>query len=61
MIKLVVGVLLGACVTYVLMNGTGDLAQKARGAVHNVAAEVAGATEPKAKDTIGDFIDRMTK
>lgn len=61
MIKLVIGVLIGACVTFVLMNGTGDIAQKAKGAVHDAAASVAEATEPSTKDQLGEMINNLIK
>ena len=61
MIKIAVGVVLGALVTYVLLNGTGDLAQKAKGAVHDAAASVAEATESSTKDRLGEMINSMTK
>jgi hypothetical protein len=61
MIKLVIGVLLGACVTYVLMNGTGDIAQKAKDAVHDAAASVAEATEPSTTDKLGDLLNSLVK
>lgn len=55
MIKIIIGIVIGAGGVYALLNGTDNLEQKARGAVHGLASEVAEATEPTAQEQVKGF------
>lgn len=60
MIRIIIGVLIGAGGVYIMLNGGDELEKRAKSAVHNVAAEVAEATEPTTKDRLGEFLDSLT-
>lgn len=59
MIKIIIGILVGAGGVYALANGTDDIAQKAKSSVHSVASEVADATEPSTQDQLGNMINSL--
>lgn len=60
MIRIIIGILIGAGGVYALLNGTGDLEKTVKESVHSVASEVAAATEPTAQDKLGDFLNSLT-
>jgi len=61
MIRIVIGILIGAGGVYALLNGTDDLEQTVKNSVHSVASDVATATEPSVQDKLGNFLDELTK
>ena len=60
MIRIIIGIVIGALGAYALINGTGQLTQTAKGAVHSVAVNVAEATEPTTKERLGSFLSNLT-
>jgi len=60
MIRIIIGILIGAGGVYALLNGTGELEKKVKDSVHSVASEVATATEPSTQDKLGEFLNSLT-
>jgi hypothetical protein len=60
MIRIVIGILIGAGGAYALLNGTENIERTVKDSVHSVASEVASATEPSTQDKLGEFLDSLT-
>lgn len=61
MIRIILGILIGAVGVYTFINGTDDIAQKAKSSVHSVATEVANATKPTSQSRMGSFVDNFIR
>jgi len=59
MIRIIIGILIGAGGAYVLVNGTEDIEKTVKNSVHSVASEVATATEPSTQDKVGNMINSL--
>lgn len=59
MIRIMIGIIIGAAVTYTLLTGMEGAGKAVKNSVHSLASQVAEATEPTTGERVGNFFNEL--
>jgi len=60
MIRITIGIIIGAAVTYTLLTGMESAGKAVKNSVHSLASQVAEATEPTTGERVSNFFNELT-